>query len=62
MAQMYGWNHERHGALPKGRSGAEKEASSHSIHLCVEIEADVIDTGLFVHLAQQLHQVMSFKS
>ena len=62
MTQLYKGNHEGHGALTKGRSEIEKESESLSIHLCIELEADIIDTGLFVHLAQQLHQVLSIKS
>ena len=62
MAQVYEGNHERHGALTKGRSGVEKKIQSISTHPDVGIEADIIDTGLFVHLAQQLHQVLSIKS
>ena len=62
MAREHEENRERHGALTKGRSEIEKESESLSIHLCIELEADIIDTGLFVHMAQQLHQVLSIKS
>ena len=62
MAHVYEGNHGRHGALTKGRSGVEKKRQSIAIYLCIGIEVDIVDAGLFVHLAQQLHQVLSIKS
>ena len=62
MAREHEEDRERHGALTKGRSDMEKESESLSIHLWIELEADIIDTGLFVKLAHQLHQVLSIKS
>jgi hypothetical protein len=47
--------------LTEGRSEVEKEASINAIQVCIGIEADIVDAGLFVHLAQQLHQVLSIK-
>ena len=45
----------------KGDQAWRKKIQSISTHPDVGIEADIIDTGLFVHLAQQLHQVLSIK-
>ncbi len=49
----------RHDAS-KGDQGLKRQSRGSS--LCVELEADIIDTGLFVHLAQQLHQVLTVDS
>ena len=62
MARVTERIHELHGALTKGRSDVEKKRQSIAIYLCIGIEVDIVDAGLFVHLAQQLHQVLSIKS
>ena len=62
MAQVYEETMSAMAHWRKGDQAWRKKSQSISIHLCVELEADVIDTGLFIHLAQQLHQVLSIKS
>ena len=64
MAQVYEETMSAMAHWLKGDQAWRKKSQSISIHLDVGIEADIIDTGLFVfvHLAQQLHQVLSIKS
>ena len=62
MAQVYEETMSTMAHWRKGDQAWRKKSQSISFHIDVGIETDIIDTGLFVHLAQQLHQVLSIKS
>ena len=58
--------HERHGAFMNEPTVLEKHDQSidlkSSLHTCIRVEADLVKTGLFVHLAKQLHEIPTINS